>query len=78
MLNTEGFLRKFACRTRDGDRFRLCVLWEERNGPEHILPIQLPEKDKEMALSDIQIEAFWGLKTAHFIADILSLPEELA
>jgi hypothetical protein len=46
MLNIEGFLGKFAYRTRDGDRFQLCMLWEERNGPEHILPLHAPTQKR--------------------------------
>ena len=45
MLNIEGFLGKFAYRTRDGDRFRLYMLWEGRNGPEHILPHRTTRKE---------------------------------
>jgi hypothetical protein len=33
MLNIDSFLGKFAYRIRDGDRFRLCMLWDERIGP---------------------------------------------
>jgi hypothetical protein len=33
------------------------------------LPIQLVERNKKIFPSELQIEAFWGLKTTHFIAD---------
>jgi len=37
---------------------------------EHILPIQLPEKNKEMFLFDLQIVGYWVSKNATKIAEI--------
>jgi hypothetical protein len=36
---------------------------------EHILPIQLPKKNKEMLLFDLQTVSFWALKNAMSVAD---------
>ena len=36
---------------------------------EHILPIQLPKKNKEMLLFDFQTVSFWALKNAMSVAD---------
>jgi hypothetical protein len=40
---------------------------------EHILPIQLPEKNKEMFLFDLQTVSFSVLKNATFTAEIATI-----